>query len=631
MSTALFPHDNIREIQDTLLNAVGEAVKTGTNLIAHAPTGLGKTAASIAPSLSNTLKTDKTIFFLTSMHTQHKIAMDTIRDIKEKHNVKIIGVDIIGKRHMCLQEGVGTLPTREFLEYCKALREDERCKFYSNIKKDDDLTFEAKMAISELKEGSPVTTHNLRETSEKHGICPYEASILVGKESNIIVADYYYMFHPKIRNSFLTKIDKQLENSVIIVDEAHNLPSRIRDLASERLTSITIRRAMSEAETFNNLRAIRILKALHEILENYASAIEEEEYIKREDFIEKVNKLGDYAEIIEYLSDLANEVRKEQKQSYIGVISSFLEAWPDEVEGFTRIFSKTRGMKDEILVLNYKCLDPSVIARPLIESASSVIIMSGTLTPTSMYRELLGFREENTVELTLKSPFPEKNKLSIIVPKTSTKFTERSEYQYKEMAGIVSKIVNIIPGNSAVFFPSFKLRDDVYSFMKDCEKTVFIERPGLTKGEKEELLENFKSYKNVGAVLLGATMGSFGEGIDLPGDYLKGVVIVGLPLQRPDLETKALIDYFDRKFKKGWDYGYVFPAFNKTLQSAGRCIRSETDRGVIVFLDERYSWPQYMRCFPPSWNLKTTILYESLIKNFFNVKQDLAKFMEEDL
>lgn len=622
MSTALFPHDNVREIQDVLLNAVGEAVKTNTNLIVHAPTGLGKTAASIAPSLANTLNTSKTIFFLTSMHTQHKIAMDTVKDIREKHNVKIIGVDIIGKRHMCLQEGVATLPSREFLEYCRALREDQRCSFYSNLKKEDALTFDTKAAVSELEEDSPVTTANLLEVSAKHKVCPYEISMLVGKNANIIVADYYYMFNPKVRNSFLTKTGKQVEDAVIIVDEAHNLPARIRDLASERLTSITIRRAMSEAETYNNLKALRLLKSFQEILEVYKSETEgEEKYVEREDFMGKVNAIEDYYSIIDYLSEIANEVRKEQKQSYIGVIVSFLEAWPQETEGFTRIFSKAKGLKDEILILSYKCLDPSVISKPIVDAASSVILMSGTLAPTSMYRELLGFKEENTVEMTLKSPFPEKNKLSIIVPKTSTKFTERSEYQYKEMANVVSKIVNIIPGNSAVFFPSFKLRDDVYSYMNNCEKTVFLEKQGLTKGEKEELLENYKSYKNVGAVLLGATMGSFGEGIDLPGDYLKGVIIVGLPLQRPDLETKALIDYFDKKFRKGWDYGYVFPAFNKTLQSAGRCIRSETDRGVIVFLDERYSWPQYMRCFPPSWNLKTTILYESLIKDFFGIKE----------
>ena len=103
--------------------------------------------------------------------------------------------------------------------------------------------------------------------------------------------------------------------------------------------------------------------------------------------------------------------------------------------------------------------------------------------------------------------------------------------------------------------------------------------------EKQEFLDNFRLYKKVGAVLMGVITGNFGEGIDLPGDELQGVIIVGLPLQKPDLETEVLIKYYDNKFKKGWDYGYLFPAFNKTLQSAGRCIRSETDRGVIIFLD----------------------------------------------
>ncbi|PIN80223.1 hypothetical protein COV13_03970 [Candidatus Woesearchaeota archaeon CG10_big_fil_rev_8_21_14_0_10_32_9] len=617
MSTALFPHDNMRDIQDVLVHAVARAVEDKSNLIVHAPTGLGKTAASIAPALANALKTKKTIFFLTSMHTQHKMAIDTIRDIKNKHNVKIISVDIIGKKHMCLQPGVNILHTREFTEYCKELREDGKCSFFTKLKKDDDLSFETKTALAELKDVSPATTHNLLSISEKHKVCPYEVSILLGKDSQIIVADYYYLFHPKIRESFLKKIDKELSDAIIIVDEAHNLPGRIRNLASEKLTNIAIKRAISEAEEFEDLRAIRILKKLLSILNEYSDD-EFEKYVTKESFVSKLNEVVDYHGAMDTLVDLAAEVRKEKKQSYCGSIAVFLDAWDSDEEGYTRIFSRSPGLREEILTLNFKCLDPGVLSKRVIDAASSVILMSGTLTPTYMYREVLGFDKEDTVEMTLKSPFPETNKLSIIIPRTSTKFTTRNDEQYAEMAKILEKIVNAVPGNSAVFFPSFKMRDDVYRFMKNCEKTIFTESQGLSKQEKEELLENFKSYKNVGAVLLGTITGSFGEGIDLPGDYLKGVVIVGLPLQKPDLETKAFIDYYDKKFKKGWDYGYVFPAFNKTLQSAGRCIRSETDKGIIVFLDERYAWPSYMRCFPESWNLKTTLLYESLIKDFFS-------------
>jgi DNA excision repair protein ERCC-2 len=159
-------------------------------------------------------------------------------------------------------------------------------------------------------------------------------------------------------------------------------------------------------------------------------------------------------------------------------------------------------------------------------------------------------------------------------------------------------------------------------FSKKSNKTVFSEKPKFTKQEKDEFLDSFKKYKETGAVLLGVIGGNFSEGVDLPGDYLKCVVIVGLPLQRPDLETEALIKYYDDKFNKGWDYGYLLPAFNKALQSAGRCIRTETDKGVIVFLDERYSWKNYYRCFPSNWDIKITVLFEKLISDFFKEKQE---------
>lgn len=618
MTAAMFPYDKVRESQTDLLQAISDATVSGKNLIVHAPTGLGKTAASLAAALSNSLHTDKTIFFLTPMHTQHKLAMDTVRDIRKKHNVKIISVDIIGKKHLCLQPGVKTLQTKEFTEYCKAMREDKKCDFYENLKKDDSLSFSAKAAVADLRNASPASTDEMVKISEKNQVCPYEVAMLLGKEAKVIVTDYYYLFNPRIMQTFLAKTSKSLNDAIIIVDEAHNLPERIKDLASERLTNIVLKRAIAEAETFKKEEVrFKLVKLLDE-LEKLANGVEEEKYVDMEAFYENITEGEDYEELINILEDAADDIREEQKQSYIGRISIFLDAWRTESEGFTRIVSRHEGLREELIMLSYKCMDPGVISKPVIEEAHSTILMSGTLNPTYMYREVLGFDTKNTKELTLKSPFPEENRLNIIIPKTTTKFTERDESQYKEIASIVSKITNAIPGNSAVFLPSFRLRDAVFRYMNACEKTIFTEKQGMTKQEKEEMLENFKGYKNTGAVLLGVTSGSFGEGIDLPGDFLKGVIVVGLPLKKPDLETKAMIDYYDKKFRKGWDYGYLFPAMNKTMQSAGRCIRSETDRGVIVFLDERYAWQNYLRCFPESWNFKVTLLYESMIKNFFS-------------
>ena len=139
----------------------------------------------------------------------------------------------------------------------------------------------------------------------------------------------------------------------------------------------------------------------------------------------------------------------------------------------------------------------------------------------------------------------------------------------------------------------------------------------MTKLQKEQLLAAFRSHKGTGAILLGTSTGSFGEGIDLPG-VLKAVIVVGLPLQKPDVEARLMIEYYDDKFGKGFEYGYVLPAITKCLQNAGRCIRSETDKGLIIFLDQRYIWDSYFKCFPKDSNLRITKEPIKRIKEFFS-------------
>lgn len=231
--------------------------------------------------------------------------------------------------------------------------------------------------------------------------------------------------------------------------------------------------------------------------------------------------------------------------------------------------------------------------------------MSGTLTPAAMYRDILGFPKDSTCA-EFSSPFSRKNRLSLIVPRTTTKFTQRSDAQYEAIGRLAAEIANNVPGCVALFFPSYDLRNRALDFFKEnYSRTIFIEQPGLQKSEKQELMHRFSSYKETGAALLAVASGSFGEGIDLPG-VLKAVVVIGLPLDRPDLETKELIRYYDSKFGKGWEYGYILPATTKCLQNAGRCIRTENDFGALIFVDERYAWPRYNSCFPKDWETRTT-------------------------
>ncbi len=613
----LFPHDKVRPIQDELIRKINQTVTGQQNLIVHAPTGLGKTAAALAPSINEALKKDLTVFFLTSRHTQHKLAMETVNLIKEKYKQAFTVVDIIGKKWLCLQLGVNKLYPREFAEYCKKIKEDDLCEFYTKTRDKGEASKTAREVVSQLKRDNKTDTESIIEKSIEQGVCPYEVALLIARDARIIIGDYYYLFNPYIRETFLNRTGKELGKIIIIIDEGHNLPARVKDLASHRISTNTVRRALDETKKHDKEEIREILEILEKKLWELTDEVEEEVYVSKGQLIGEIKEMTDYDELISDMSFLADLIREEQKHSALGTVASFLEAWQGEDKGFTRILAKSRDLRgEEIITIQYRCLDPGIITKDVIRSAHSTILMSGTLNPTSMYKEVLGF--DTAEEESYKSPFPEKNKLNIIIPRTSTKYETRSEQQYREIAEILVRATNKIPGNTAVFFPSYLLRDDVNKhFSKLSQKPVFIEKQKLTKKEKLEFLEAFKGYKNVGAVLLGVISGNFGEGIDLPGDFLKSVIIVGLPLQRPDLETQALIKYYDEKFKKGWDYGYLFPAFNRALQSAGRCIRSETDKGVIIFLDERYTWKNYNRCFPPSWDIKATLLYEKMIKDFF--------------
>lgn len=613
----LFPHEEVRPIQEELIRAINRAVTTQQNLIAHAPTGLGKTAAALGPAIKEALKKDLTVFFLTSRHTQHKLAMETINQIKEKYRLGFTAVDIIAKKWLCLQPGVDKLYPREFADYCKKVKEDNLCDFYTKARDKGEASPEAKQIVEQLKKNNKTDTESILEQSSLRGICPYEVALLIAKDARVIIGDYYYLFNPSIREAFLSRTGKELAKVIIIADEGHNLPDRVKDLASHRISTNTLKRAVEEARKYRKEEFVQALEALEKKLWELAEGVTEEAYLSREQLIDELRETFDYEELVSEMSSLADIIREEQRQSYLGTVASFLEAWTGEDKGFARILATSYGLKgEEIITIQYRCLDPSLITRDVIRAAYSTILMSGTLSPTSMYKEVLGF--DTAEEATYKSPFPEKNKLNIIIPRTSTRYETRSEEQYREIAEIITRAVNKIPGNVAVFFPSYTLRDDVNKhFSKLTDKPVFVEKQKFTKKEKLEFLEAFKGYKNVGAVLMGVIGGNFAEGIDLPGDFLKGVIIVGLPLEKPNLETQALIKYYDEKFKKGWDYGYLFPAFNRALQSAGRCIRSETDKGVIIFVDERYTWKNYSRCFPPSWEIKTTLLYESMIENFF--------------
>jgi DNA excision repair protein ERCC-2 len=617
--TKLFPYTLVRGGQQDFLNDVEHAVNSKGILLANAPTGIGKTVASIAPALEYALSRQKTILFLTPKHTQHTIVIDTLRSIQKRHNINPTAVDIIGKRWMC-QHKVDDLDSREFNEFCRSKKKDETCTYYNNVRKGK-LTEKAIAVISEIRRSLMHNEEIVKKCSEKN-MCPYEVCVEAGKQANVIICDYYHIFSPKVRQAFLGKLEKELEDCILIVDEAHNLPERIRKLLSVNLSDYTLKMASKEAAVLRQKNTEQDLLDAEKVLKKFSRdvGLNQERFVEKEEFIGAIKEKTkmDFNDFTASLEVIGDEILKipNRYRSYTKSVFNFLESWNGMDIGYARILKKS----NKNTVLSYKCLDPAVSCKTVFDEAHSSILMSGTLTPTPMYANVLGLNPERVKEASYKSPFPKENKLGIIMTGITTKYTKRNELMYRRYAHAIHDIIEKIPGNAAVFHPSYSIMETIGRELvkHPMKKPLLMERKDMTKSQKKELYTRLTRMKeNGGGILMGVQAGSLSEGIDYADNMLSAVLIVGLPLEKPELETQALIDYYDFKFQRGWDYGYIYPAMNRALQAAGRCIRSETDKGAIILMDERYKWANYRKCLPDDFEFKVTEKPREHLQEFF--------------
>ncbi len=491
-----FPYSSARKVQEDMISDVHEVIEKKSCMLAHAPTGMGKTVATLAPALAAALeKKELTIFFLTSRHTQHNIAIKTLKQMKQKHKINFGAVSIIGKKWMCAMPDTANLYSKEFISFCKALREDDKCEFYTNLGSRSKPSFEARKAASSINAASPAETGKIISICKEEKVCPYEMALLSASTAKVVVTDYYYILDPFIREIFLKKIGKELKDIIIIFDEAHNLPARTRDLMTTKLSTFVLERAIKEAHKFRFEEVETYLRGMMDAVINLGSAMSEggEKLIGEPEFTEKINQIKDYDEISAALEFAADEVRETERSSYIGSVAMFMELWQGPDKGYVRILSKSPTKYGPMITVVYRCLDPSLFTKGIITDSHSTILMSGTLTPTSMYRDLLGF-PENTEEKTYASPFPNENKVVMVVPKTTTKFTKRSESQFKEIASICTEMLEEIPGHAALFFPSYGLMQKIMEPLQNsCKREIFAEERGMDKEGRHELLEKFKN------------------------------------------------------------------------------------------------------------------------------------------
>ncbi|MHC1585867.1 MAG: helicase C-terminal domain-containing protein [Candidatus Syntropharchaeia archaeon] len=597
----LFPFPCIRKGQREFLLDVRKVLELGGILFAHAPTGIGKTAAVLAPSLEYAFEHDKVVFFLTSKQSQHRIGIETLRMIKSL-GVEFSAVDIISKQDMCPRP-ISKEHYAIFNEMCILDQKTKRCSYY---RRNDPEVIEAiQKRILHVEE--------LSEFCRRKGICPHKTALDAAEKANVIVCDYNYLFSD-ISETILEKIGIELEDIILIVDEAHNLPDRIRSILSGELTINMLKEATKEAKSIDGMLH-RHLREITEFFNKIDAETENmEKNIDKEFFMDgierilrgSINPMG-YWEFVKKLKEVSAE---DGRGAMMGV-AEFLEGWATNFD-CSRIFSRRI-----VPSLSFKLLDPSILSGEIITEVHACIMMSGTLYPTEMYADILGANKEKTMLRTYESPFPRENRLIIVTDGITTRYVERSEEMYEKIAEKICSIVSVVEGGTAVFFPSYSLLRSITDyFSPEIMAKTLIEERNMDKTEKNRLYDELKEN---GGILCGVQAGSLSEGMDYEGNILKAVIIVGLPLSPPTLEVKNVESYYTKKFgrNKGKLYGYVYPAISKVLQAAGRGIRSENDVGVIILMDYRFKYPVYRKCLPPDYELKITSKPEVLCKRFF--------------
>ena len=624
-----FRHPKLRSGQDKMINDILEAINSKKSILIHAPTGIGKTDASLSAAITYAIENNLKILFLTPKISQHKIALEVIEGINKKYNMKLRAIDFVGKRNMCIDPGISQVISN-FYEVCKKTREKNQCPFYNNIKpknksKREVLNYKINKSFQDKYCINHQEIRNMAEefkslSGKEMPLCAYELAKIYARKCDIIIADYYHLFSKKISDSLLGELNIKLEECIVIIDEAHNLEDRLLKLLSKSLNTYHLNRAIKESKELKNTK-LRLF--LQNFLENIEVLAKNKLKKNKEAFITKDDLLGSYSKDILEIIDVLEQAgldyieKTEDTRSALITISLFLESWIVEQETSIRLIKK----ENKLISVKYNALDVSILTKEVLKTCYSTILMSATLTPLNMYKDILGIDDASSITREYMSPFDSRKRLNLLVTDVSTKYTKRNDKEFIKIAEHINKIVNSVPGNCIVFFPSFELMKNILRYIK-INKPKLIQEEKMNSVDFEDMISKFKLHsKRFGAVLFAVMGGKASEGIDLPGGNLIAAIVVGIPLAKMQLESMAKIDYYEKKYKKGWLYAYIQPAIQKTIQSAGRVIRDNKDKGIVVFMDERYMWENYRRCLPQDLRFRKSRDISKDITSFFEKEE----------
>ena len=591
-----FPFDSYRRGQREMMAAVYQTIKDKDILYAIAPTGIGKTMASLFSSIK-ALDNDRQKIFYTTAKSQGKtIALDAINLLKDK-GLKIKSLEITAKDTTCFLEKRNCDPN--VCPFAKG--------FFDRLK-------DATIDIFSNEDLLDRTT--LESYAKKHQICPFEYSLYVSYFVDIIICDYNYVFDPRVH--LVRYFDEFNYQPLLLVDEAHNMISRSRDMYS----AIIYKSDLIKLRRLGNKLKPSIKHAIKKVIDALASYEERLAYayfLSDKDLDETV-----YDTIRNLLTKIENSLKENpqfaNKTQILDIYFTFLafvKIYDYYGETYlTNIYKST----DEELIVELRCLDASkYILDTLVNKTYGSTFFSATLHPIEYYKKLISQDVGETLKI--KSPFPPENLKLVLYNSISTRYKDR-DTSIDQVIKIIKETVQAKKGNYIAFFPSYQYLNQVYDKLSSNDIEIILQEKDMSHLERHQTIDSFRSDIKSSRLGLFVMGGMFSEGIDYIGDMLSGVIVVGVGLPMINELNNQLKDYYDQAFNKGFDYAYQYPGMNKVIQAVGRVIRTENDKGVAILIDDRFDTPYYRKLFPIEWKIYDRI---SSIKN---LKQTLSKFWE---
>ncbi|MGC8649123.1 MAG: ATP-dependent DNA helicase [Candidatus Micrarchaeia archaeon] len=606
-----FRFNKPRPSQDKMLEQIYNSLEDKKNILINAPTGIGKTDASISAALTYILRNPEKnldIFFLTPKISQHAIALESLIGLNKKYNLELKYVDFVGKQNLCTNEDINGVENNAFYHLCNEKTKKHECSYYENTKERIE-----NYTLQDTVKESLLRGHNqLFDLAFKYGLCGYELTSYFAKSARVIIADYSHILNPSINAPFLKKIGKSFSSSIMIWDEAHNVIELASSYSSSTLTLSSIENAKRELKAINSNIDLSYLEFE---LKKMSSRLG-----RRSEALVAANDLSSAIFNTSVLNDVEKAALEyitntKAKRSSLMHLLNFLKLWPSDDDSLIRVIS----MHNEKPKLDIRCLYPKKAIK-IFNNSYANIFMSATMQPLEMYKELFSLNDANMENF--DSPFPKANKKVVIDDNFSTKYESRSIEEYKKIAKRISEIKKNIPGNIAVFFPSFEVLEGVFRYIGN--EVVFRQKRDMHNPAVELLISEFK--KSESSLLFGVMGGSLSEGIDYANNIIKAIIIVGIPFSKPDLQTNAKIEYYNKLFDgKGNEYVYKIPALIRVIQASGRAIRSERDKAIIVLMDKRYKMNSYQSILRKSLPIEESEPIEAIKKFFMQEEKKVIK------